>query len=81
MSNARNDGGAAFPVPETYSRQGQLLMDCEPGMTLRDYFAGQALTGILTWCAKPARLSELAYEIADAMIEHRDALDAEEPTP
>lgn len=37
----RNDGGSAFPVP--YYADG----DGRRGMSLRDYFAAQALAGIL----------------------------------
>jgi len=48
------------------------------GMTLRDYFAGQALAGIITaeWVDdEPSkweqRISITAYAIADAMIAER----------
>lgn len=51
------------------------------GMTLRDYFAGQALAGnleqgleieaISRWWHNPEKLASRAYEIADAMIEAR----------
>ncbi len=34
----RQDGGPAFPVPQQYDEQ---------GMTLRDWFAGQALPGVI----------------------------------
>ncbi len=54
-----------------------------PGMTMRDYFAAQALTGAQIWDAVlngknsvlagngPEKLSELAYAIADAMLKAR----------
>jgi hypothetical protein len=47
------------------------------GMTLRDYFAGQALTGLLAGRqpnnAYPLEyLAETSYATADAMIEARD---------
>jgi hypothetical protein len=52
------------------------------GMTLRDYFAAQALTGAQIWdavingknaqfSASTEKLAEVAYEIADAMLEAR----------
>lgn len=41
MSKTRDDGGWAFPVPNSAN------LNYEEGMTLRDYFAGQALAGIL----------------------------------
>ena len=75
-----NDGGAAFPVPSDcpYTR-----FAGDYGMTLRDWFAGQALTGVL---GNPATMefmatkgddlcttaSRLSYEMADAMIAERD---------
>ena len=43
-------------------------------MTLRDYFAGQALAGLLAepgWTDIP-HMSTLAYKFADAMIAARD---------
>jgi hypothetical protein len=47
----------------------------EHGMTLRDYFAGQALAGRLADGTDRLRQSvaEEAYAYADAMIEARDA--------
>ncbi len=46
------------------------------GMTLRDYFAGQALIGIIThpdgFAGKWKKAAEHAYEAADAMIEARE---------
>lgn len=66
MTN-KPDGGGAFPVDIDQS-----------GMTLRDYFAGQALVGfcvppILPEKEHPVHLSVqtraiLAYALADAMI-------------
>ena len=58
----RHDGGPAFPVAAD---------EFTTGMTLRDWFAGQALAGIL---ANPSRLDSIdnttggAYTIADAML-------------
>lgn len=43
MSSTIDDGGPAFPM-----REGQP----HPGMSLRDYFAGQALVGLLAEAAK-----------------------------
>lgn len=77
MSNQPN-GGPAFPVPGV---TGNLCR----GMTLRDYFAGQALAGIVsaqkegsivTDVARntlmlDASVSEMAYAFADAMLRER----------
>lgn len=71
-------GGPAFPI-EVNSE-----MTCL-GMTLRDYFAAQAMTGAQIWDAvlngKNAQLSheggvntlaEVAYAVADAMLKARE---------
>lgn len=42
-----------------------------PGMTLRDWFAAQALAGFLANCGEdpaPLRCAAIAYELADAML-------------
>jgi len=42
-----------------------------PGMTLRDYFAAQAMAGYLANCGEdpaPFRCAAMAYELADAML-------------
>lgn len=61
---------AVFPlVVQTY---GETLV--QPGMTLRDYLAGQALVGL---CANPSNtdhagtMAERAYKHADAMLKER----------
>lgn len=45
----------------------------KPGMTLRDWFAGQALTGWLSdgVVSEPQYCAEFAYRMADAMLEAR----------
>lgn len=60
-----NDGGSAFPEP--------LHAQCG-GMSLRDYFAAQALTGLLAFSGynDPASLALSVGKIADAMIAQRD---------
>jgi hypothetical protein len=75
MSAPLNDGGPAFPsVGEGFGNPSYSA----PGMTLRDWFAGQALAGMLInyttqkfgvgeqTCAKGA------YEFADAMLAARE---------
>lgn len=62
----------AFPVHEVTG-----------GMTLRDYFAAQALTGAQIWdavingknaqfSASTEKLAEVAYAVADAMMKARE---------
>ena len=68
---AKSDGGPAFPIEMTGTPYA-------PGMSLRDWFAGQALAGIMAgWPANEriseARAAEISYHAADAMIAERDA--------
>ena len=72
-----NTGGPAFPHGYTHSDYS--------GMTLRDYFAAQALTGAQIWDAvlngkettqfagNIDKLGEVAYAVADAMLKAREA--------
>ena len=62
------DGGPAFPIP-----YGQVMSDEGRGMTLRDWFAGQALAGYLAngGAAFWDRDAQNAYAAADAMIAAR----------
>ena len=71
------DGGPAFPVLEyEYKATGDLHPSptMQPGMTLRDWFAGRALTGMLANpdCGQSnEKIADWAYRIADAMLEER----------
>ena len=49
MSTPINDGGPAFPLSNHTKRWNDVEKSYEQdeGMTLRDYFAGQALTSVL----------------------------------
>jgi hypothetical protein len=73
MSN-KNTGSPAYPCQEIIANSIQVRM-IDTGMTLRDYFAGQALAGLvgkggitLTYDIIP----KMSYNIADAMISERD---------
>ena len=66
MNTEINDGGPAYPI--TYQSYCPYT-----GMTLRDYFAGQALAGILagpivSQC-RGGEAAEASYNLADDMIE------------
>ena len=68
----QDNGGAAFP---TLDHKGHALVCREFGMSLRDWFAGQALVGI---CANPdtgngdeQKQARWAYQAADAMLAAR----------
>lgn len=50
----------------------EIQVQVHPGLTVRDYFAGQVLSGAAaTWMESSRELAELAYRIADAMIAAR----------
>ena len=78
---ANDGGGPAFPAPGTtgYEQNGAVAFVNWPGMSLRDYFAGKVMGGLLA-AVEPkdqahltGRLySEIAYRIADAMLAERD---------
>ncbi|EMW3378057.1 hypothetical protein AAEY46_004384, partial [Yersinia enterocolitica] len=67
-------GGLAFPFND-------ICGDCDPGMTLRDYFAAKAIA--VAWSALEAgyfeadaessadKMAICAYQLADAMIKAR----------
>lgn len=76
-----NDGGPAFPIPDTVHANGQVQYGAN-GMSLRDWFAGQALQQFVdqrdhnVWAhersaAARAEMATAAYNIADAMIAAR----------
>lgn len=60
----------AFPTQELNSNYGTHPM--QDGMTLRDYFAGQAIMGLSAVIDWPENIAQSAYKIADAMMQERD---------
>jgi hypothetical protein len=67
----KKNGGPAFPVP------GDANMNDQEGMFLRDYFAGQALAGMLADSERSGGFSTYAkdaYSFADAMLRERAGL-------
>ena len=65
-SETIDDGGPAFPAMLPGGNY------CTPGMSLRDWFAGQALAGLLAsgdWDETPI---PDAYVFAQAMLEQRE---------
>ena len=73
MDDEKKTGGQAYPAAWGNHEQGG---NDVPGMSLRDWFAGQALMGIASIQAEGFSLCEgdaakWAYTYADAMIEAR----------
>lgn len=75
MSEKKN-GGAAFPANPNNAH-------CEPGMSLRDYFAAKALPAIIAAYIEangrcigtdhfPGNTTAHAYRVADAMLAARE---------
>lgn len=77
----RDDGGPAFPhIVRNFATADPNIKVTdritEGGMSLRDYFAGQALAGFMAagkdrgW-GLPLKVAQQAYEFADAMLAAR----------
>ena len=76
------DGGPAFPRNQAHGDPngvgGEIWLDqrgmLQNGMSLRDWFAGQALVGINASNAgqDPNIIARAAYRIADAMLTARE---------
>ena len=82
MMSERKEGDCAFPFVCSDVSKTQVH---EPGMSLRDYFAGMAITNVVTPddlqnpgvidAGLPSRcgiIARVAYTFADAMIVERD---------
>jgi hypothetical protein len=80
QQSSYSDGGPAFPCPDDYNQDGTPIYGPRnlQGMTLRDWFAGQALAGLLgNSNYGPPNSKEdanMAYLIADAMLKAREVL-------
>ena len=62
--SAKNDGGPAFPYEQHETQDGTWNQTTERGMSLRDYFAGQALVGLV---------SHKAHKLSKDYPDHIDA--------
>ncbi len=75
------DGGPAFPRVFQYTGHDEeggtaTISEEHPGMSLRDWFAGQALCGVLSNPRidfnKEKDIAKGAFEHADAMLKERE---------
>ena len=76
MSAPINDGGPAFPVPSVSWKGADSVAIGSHGMSLRDYFAAAALTGIAAGHLAMRNesneaLAAFAFGAADAMLAAR----------
>jgi hypothetical protein len=72
MSTPTNDGGPAFAIPGIATNWYATM---QTGISIRDYFASQALAGILAsgnFGSTKYWIGQKAYEAADAMIAARE---------
>lgn len=81
--NTKDDGGPAFPRPHSSCVQCDACVESQQGLSLRDYFAAQALPeAIRNECDIRAAMinpqgfrydevAKAAYVIADAMLAER----------
>ena len=77
----KNNGGQAFPQSGIVTPAGDVYNSIDmggEGMTLRDYFAGQALAGIVNGMyerygesTSPKEITKVCYAHADEMITER----------
>ena len=76
----KTDGGPAFPIGEPETLIDGTVQNGFYGMSLRDWFAAQALPAIIQVCAGDTRgdgetiaqlFARKSYGIADAMLEAR----------
>ena len=81
---------SAFPIPDVRTHDGFGISEGSPGMTLRDWLAGQVAPAIVAAVSagqhskKPDRtavqtIAEDAYALADAMLDARALATGETP--
>ncbi len=83
MDDSKEDGGAAFPG-QALGSDGRPMSEHWNGLSLRDYFAAAALTGMLDFTGVASYemdrtyadvAARTAYTLADAMLEARKPKD------
>ena len=78
---AKNGGGPAFPCEVGPASDGHTIQTgnmqwMQPGMTMRDYFAGRAMQSYLLDKDRDSftfeQWAQASYEMADAMLKARE---------
>ena len=67
-----NNGGSAFPSEQSLRPDGMWNDTLEPGMSLRDWFAGKALAG--DWASQSSETGEFTDSVSDYCLRKRAAL-------
>lgn len=77
MNTTQEDGGNAFPF-QPRDGTGYPCAEHSPGLSIRDWFAGMALQGLLAHIigveganGRTSKYAERAYDYADAMLAAR----------
>ncbi len=74
MSETKDDGGPVFPQRDLQPHEAGVFYE---GMSLRQWYAGQALIGTClhsdAYHWSPERIAERAHRIADALLKARKA--------
>ena len=80
----KNTGGQAFPGKIDlgfkgvgYNGETQEILKDQPGMTLRDYFAGQALVGMISISTHSSDTGDITSQLVSASFTMADAMIAE----
>jgi len=81
-----DDGGPAFPRSGTFKDycRDEFVDSPYSGMSLRDWFAGQALAGLLACPNNSADVTIImmaSYQVADAMLQARKLDSGDPPQP
>ena len=66
------DGGPAFPVVSKDIGYRADIKQLEAGISMRDYFAAQALGALSVLGTDKQKLAHECYEFADAMLAERE---------
>lgn len=75
LTEKQDNGGPAFPRPTYESSGGGMVVTHRNGMSLRDWFAGQALTGLASVpCGLGATEAEVAKSDAERAYAYADAM-------
>lgn len=75
--SAIDNGGPAFPTDRWGMESGEAVTYQDDGMTLRDWFAGQALPAVIAAAVEQAgwytdeSVASNAYALANAMLKER----------
>ncbi len=78
LSSSRNDNCSVYFIPKKEPKEmshtdTQPVPSIIPGISLRDYFAGCAITGFLVDTSlSKVKVVTFAYEVADAMLKERE---------